>query len=116
MTSVRDAAIALEEALKDLLGVFGDAPGSPEILKSLSDRCAGLTTRLVTATAACTSAELEEAEPALRRAQRLNAIAHGVVERQRDGAGTQLATVQRARRDLGSNAPVPDGTSCDISA
>ena len=57
-----------------------------------------------------------QVHPLLRRAQRLNVIARGVVERQRETAGTLITSAQRARRTLGADAPVSDGTSCDVKA
>jgi len=116
MSGVMRAADALEAALKDLLGIFGEEGTTPEVVASLSGRCSDLTTRLVTATTSCTREELEDAAPALRRAQRLNVIASGVVKCQRDTAGTSIAGAQRARRTLGADAPVSDGTSCDVQA
>lgn len=116
MNDTNRAAIALEEALRELLGVFHDEATAPEAMARVHDRCSELTTRLVAATSASTPAELEDAAPALRRAQRLNAIARGIVERQRGIAGTLIAGVQRARRAIGADAPIPDGTSCDLKA
>ena len=116
MSDVKSAASALEAALQDLLAVFHEEGVTPEVLASLQGRCSKLTTHLVGVTASSTSEELQEAAPALRRAQRLNAIACGMVERQRDAAGTLITSTQRARRSLGANAPVPDGASCDIQA
>lgn len=116
MNDVNLAANALEEALKALLGIFGEESTTPEAIDRLHERCRALTTGLVTATTASSSAELQEAAPALRRAQRLNAIARALVEHQRDTAGTLIATAHQARRALGADAPVPDGTSCDVRA
>ena len=116
MNGLTQAATALEEALQELLAVFGADATRPEAVVSLQERCCDLTTRLVTATTSSTSEELQDAEPALRRAQRLNAIARGVVERRRDTTGTLIAGVKQARRTLGASAPVPDGTSCDVQA
>ena len=116
MNGLTHTATALEEALKELLAVFGDEATTPEAITSLQERCCELTTRLVAATTSSTGEELQDAAPALRRAQRLNAIARGVVERKRDSAGTTLASVQHARRTLGADAPVPEGTSCDVQA
>jgi len=110
------AAVALEGSLRELLGVLGEDGATPEAVGQLQSRCHDLTTRLVGATTACTASELEEAAPALRRAQRLNAIARGVVERQRDAAGALIAGAQRIRRTMGTNAPVSDGSSCDVRA
>jgi hypothetical protein len=116
MRSLQSAASALETALQDLLAIFHSERATPEVVASLQDRCALLTTQLVEATTSSTSSELDAAAPALRRAQRLNAIARGVVERQREAAGTLIASAQRARRTLGGDAPVADGTSCDVQA
>ena len=82
----------------------------------LQARCHDLTNELVEAATICTREELEEAGPALQRAQRMNAIARGVVERQRDATGAQVTSAQRVRRTLGSDAPVGDGQSCDLRA
>ena len=116
MSGVKSAANALEAALQDLLAIFHGEGSTPEILSSLLDRCSTLTTQLVGATAASTSEELHDAAPALRRAQRLNAIARGIVERQRDDAGNLITSTRRARRTLGADAPVSDGISCDLQA
>ena len=116
MKSPMSAASALEEALQDLLAVFHAERSTPEVVASLHERCDLLTTELVEATASCTSSELEDAAPALRRAQRLNVIARGLVQRQRDEAGSLITSAQRARRTLGADAPVKDGTSCDVRA
>jgi len=116
MNGISRAATALEEALQELLAVFSDDATTPEAVARLHERCCDLTTRLVTATTSSTSSELQDAAPALRRAQRLNAIARGVVERRRDSAGALITCAQRARRTLGAGAPVPDGTSCDMQA
>lgn len=116
MNSVSRAANMLEKALKELLAVFGEDSTTSAAIASLHERCCELTTDLVTVTTASTSTELQDAAPALRRAQRLNAIARGVVERKRDSAGSTLASVQHARRTLGADAPVPEGTSCDVQA
>lgn len=116
MSSPKRAASELEAALQDLLSVFHADRSNPEAVESLSDRCALLTAELVDATTSCTRRELEEAGPALRRAQRLNVIARDLVETQRDEAGTLITATQRARRTLGADAPVQDGTSCDLKA
>jgi len=116
MSSVKIAANALEAALQDLLAIFHNEGSTPQVLASLLGRCSTLTTHLVGATAASTSEELQDAAPALHRAQRLNAIARGVVERQRDTAGSLITSTRRARRTLGADAPVSDGTSCDMQA
>lgn len=116
MNGLTHAATALEEALKELLAVFGDEATTPEAITSLQERCCELTTRLVAATTSSTGEELQDAAPALRRAQRLNAIARGAVKRRRDTAGTLIASVQQARRTLGADAPVSNGTSCDMQA
>ena len=109
-------AIELESSLRELLGVLGEGGASSEAIGQLQARCHDLTNELVEATTICTREELEEAGPALQRAQRLNAIARGVVERQRDATGAQMTGAQRVRRTLGSDAPVGDGQSCDLRA
>jgi hypothetical protein len=116
MRSLQSAASALEAALQDLLSIFHAERSTPEVVVSLQARCVLLTTQLVEATASSTPGELEDAAPALRRAQRLNVIAREVVEQQREAAGTLITSAQRARRALGSDAPVADGTSCDVQA
>jgi len=116
MRSPKSTAGELEAALQDLLSVFHTDGSTPDVIASLSDRCALLTAELIEATTACTPGELEDAGPALRRAQRLNVIARGLVEGQRGEAGTLIAAAQRARRALGTDAPVQDGTSCDVKA
>ena len=116
MMSPKGKAGELETALQDLLSVFHADGSTPEVIAALSDRCALLTAELIEATTACTPGELEDAAPALRRAQRLNVIARGLVERQREEAGTLITVAQRARRTLGADAPVQDGTSCDVKA
>ena len=95
MNDLSQAAIALEEALKALLGIFGQESTTPEAIDRLHERCCDLTTGLVTATTASSSAELQEAAPALRRAQRLNAIARALVE---------LASHERLRLTMGRAA------------
>ena len=116
MSSPKRAASALEAALQDLLAVFHAERSTPEVVKSLHERCALLTTELVEATTSSTPSELEDAAPALCRAQRLNAIARGLVERQREETGSLITSAQRARRTLGADAPVKDGTSCVVRA
>ena len=116
MRSPKSTACELEAALQDLLSVFHANGATPETVSSLSDRCEHLTVELVEATTACTPSELEDAAPALRRAQRLNVIARSLVERQREEAGTLITVTQRARRTLGADAPVQGGTSCDVKA
>ena len=116
MRSPKSTADELEAALQDLLSVFHADGSTAEVIDSLGDRCALLTAELIEATTACTPGELEEAGPALRRAQRLNVIARGLVESQRAEAGTLITAAQRARRTLGADAPVQDGTSCDVKA
>ena len=116
MNGLTQAATTLEEALQELLAIFGDDGTTPDAVTSLHERCNDLTTRLVAATTASTREEIQDAAPALRRAQRLNAIARGVVECRREATGTQIVGVQRARRTIGANAPTPDGTSCDVRA
>ncbi len=116
MRSPKSAASALEGALQDLLSVFHAERSTPEVVASLHERCDLLTAELVEATTSCTPSELQDAAPALRRAQRLNVIARGLVERQREETGTLITAAQRARRALGADAPVQDGTSCDVKA
>ena len=116
MNNTQCVANELESSLRELLGVLGDGGASSEMIGQLQTRCHDLTNELVEATTTCTREELEEARPALQRAQRLNAIARGVVERQRDAAGALKTGAQRARRTLGSDAPVGDGQSCDLRA
>lgn len=102
--------------MRELLGVLGEEGATADVIGQLQTRCHDLTRKLVEAATASTRAELEEAKPALQRAQRLNAIARGVVERQRDATGALIAGAQRIRRTLGSDAPVSDGQSCDVRA
>jgi hypothetical protein len=116
MRSLKSAAGNLEAALQDLLAIFNEDGSTPEVIASLQERCVLLTTQFAEATASSTPDELEGAAPALRRAQRLNAIARGLVERKREEAGTLITSAQRARRTLGADAPVSDGTSCDVKA
>jgi len=116
MRSLKSAASALEESLQDLLALFHAESPAPEVVASLRDRCALLTTQLVEATVSSTPGEIEGAATVLRRAQRLNVIARGAVERQRETAGTLITSTQRARRALGVDAPVKDGVSCDVKA
>jgi hypothetical protein len=116
MNHVQEAAGALEASLGELLGVLGEGGASAEVVGHLQMRCHELTTSLVQVTAECESAELEEAKPVLLKAQRLNAIARGVVEHQRDAAGALVAGAQRIKRTLGSDAPIADGSSCDVRA
>lgn len=116
MRSVKSAARNLEAALQDLLAIFNGEGSTPEVVASLHERCVLLTTQLAEATTSSTPGELEDAAPALRRAQRLNAIARGLVDRKREEAGTLITSAQRARRTLGADAPVSDGTSCDVKA
>ena len=116
MNKAQEAASALEASLRELLGVLGEGGTTAEVVGQLQMRCGDLTEVLVEATTASTGTDLEEAKPALQRAQRLNAIARGVVERQRDVTGALIAGAQRIRRTLGSDAPVSDGKSCDVRA
>ena len=116
MNKAQEAASALEESLRELLGVLGEGGATAEAVTQLQTRCGDITEALVEATIASTASELEEAKPALQRAQRLNAIARGVVERQCDVTGGLITGAQRIRRTLGSDAPVSDGTSCDVRA
>ena len=116
MSKAQESASALESSLRELLGVLGEGRATAEAVSQLQTRCGDLTEALVEATVAATETELEEAKPALQRAQRLNAIARGVVERQRDATGDLIAGAQRIRRTLGSDAPVSDGKSCDVRA
>jgi hypothetical protein len=116
VNKAQGVASELEASLRELLGVLGEGGATADAVGQLQTRCHDLTNALVEATTTCTATELGEAKPALQRAQRLNAIARGVVEAQRDAAGAQIAGAQRIKRTLGSDAPVSDGQSCDVRA
>ena len=80
MNKAQGVASELEASLRELLGVLGEGGATADVAGQLQTRCHDLTNALVEATTTCTATELGEAKPALQRAQRLNAIARGVVE------------------------------------